>query len=107
MVATEPCRGIGSFPAVLLACRTLLCSAHLAASQEPEPEASGHQQCFDIGYTTLARSGLSYGDNDEYGRLIDFGGLPIGGQCLLTMISQNCCPVRMFKGGNFGPATPV
>ena len=36
-----------------------------------------HQKCYDIGFTTLARSGLSYGDNDEYGRLMDFNGNPI------------------------------
>lgn len=77
MAATESCRGTTSCPAVLLACITLVCSARLVACQEPAPESTANQQCFDIGYTTLARSGLSYGDYDEYGRLTDYSGLSI------------------------------
>ncbi|WIA09547.1 hypothetical protein OEZ85_008942 [Tetradesmus obliquus] len=49
-----------------------------ATSPSTAPTNAGRtttgQQCYNIGYVTLARSGLSYGDNDEYGRLIDFNG---------------------------------
>jgi hypothetical protein len=39
--------------------------------------ATALEQCYDIGFVTLARSGLSYGDNDEFGRLMDWKYSPI------------------------------